>query len=168
MSDAYRKVGRGGAGNYYSKQDIADATKNANDTSSLPTTNPSSTPSASTNKPAPTPEYLHTGRGGAGNFIQPSTLQSSGLKQTSEDMHSTETTRPSEAPEQRVMGSSKPNYRGGRGGAGNYYDDGEEKRRIEEERELEEKRKVELAGRVEEDVERGLRRPERAYGGEGK
>jgi len=28
MSDIYKKVGRGGAGNYYSKQDIADATKN--------------------------------------------------------------------------------------------------------------------------------------------
>ncbi|CZT02057.1 uncharacterized protein RAG0_09386 [Rhynchosporium agropyri] len=162
MSDVYRKVGRGGAGNYYSKQDIEEATKNANDSQTLPTT------SSSTTAPQPSrgPEYLHTGRGGAGNFIQPSSLQSSGLTQTSEDMHSTETSRPAEAPEQRVMGSSKPMYRGGRGGAGNYYDDGEEKRRIEEEREYEEKRMRELQGRVEVDVERGLRRPEKAYAGE--
>lgn len=27
MSEVYKKVGRGGAGNYYSKQDIAEATK---------------------------------------------------------------------------------------------------------------------------------------------
>merc|ERR1711977_548045 len=111
MSDIYKKVGRGGAGNYYSKQDIADATKNAT------------------------------------------------------DMDSTETTRPAEAPAQRVMGSSKPTYRGGRGGAGNYFDDGEEARRIEEERVEEERRKREVQGRVEEDVERGLKRPERAYSG---
>merc|ERR1712093_908862 len=131
MSDIYKKVGRGGAGNYYSKQDIADATKNATDI-----------------------ESQHTGRGGAGNWVQPSELKSHGLAQQSEDMHSTETTRPAEAPAQRVMGSSKPTYRGGRGGAGNYFDDGEEARRIEEERVEEERRKREVQGRVEEDVER--------------
>ncbi|PVH72069.1 hypothetical protein DL98DRAFT_611875 [Cadophora sp. DSE1049] len=62
-------------------------------------------------------------------------------------------------------GSSEPTYRGGRGGAGNYFDDGEEARRIEEERVEEEGRKREVQGRVEEDVERGLKKPERAYSG---
>ncbi|KAH7360571.1 hypothetical protein BKA65DRAFT_391243 [Rhexocercosporidium sp. MPI-PUGE-AT-0058] len=164
MSDVYRKVGRGGAGNYYSKQDIADATKNTGDiesqTPSSPTT---STPSNTTSLPAP--EYQHTGRGGAGNWVQPSSLQSHGLSQQPEDTHSTATTRPAEAPAQRVMGSSKPTYRGGRGGAGNYFDDGEERRRVEEEERERVRREREVQGRVEEDVERGLRRPERAYGG---
>ena len=32
-SEVYRKVGRGGAGNFYSKQDIEDATKNQNEVS---------------------------------------------------------------------------------------------------------------------------------------
>merc|ERR1711939_1046329 len=139
MSDIYKKVGRGGAGNYYSKQDIADATKNATDIESQASSH-THTQAHSTSSPAP--EYQQT-----------------------EDMHSTETTRPAEAPAQRVMGSSKPTYRGGRGGAGNYFDDGEEARRIEEERVEEERRKREVQGRVEEDVERGLKRPERAYSG---
>merc|ERR1712225_77130 len=151
MSDIYKKVGRGGAGNYYSKQDIADATKNATDIESQ-TSSHTHTQAHSTSSPAP--EYQHTGRGGAGNWVQPSELKSHGLAQQSEDMHSTETTRPAEAPAQRVMGSSKPTYRGGRGGAGNYFDDGEEERR-----------KREVQGRVEGDVERGLKRPERAYSG---
>ncbi|KAH6719961.1 hypothetical protein DL95DRAFT_145699 [Leptodontidium sp. 2 PMI_412] len=163
MSDVYRKVGRGGAGNYYSKQDIVDATKNTGDIESQ--TPSSTTVNTSTSHSSPAPEYLHTGRGGAGNWVQPSELKSHGLTQQSEDMHSTATTRPAEAPAQRVLGSSKPTYRGGRGGAGNYFDDGEEKRRVEEEERREREREREVQGRVEEDVERGLKRPERAYGG---
>lgn len=62
------------------------------------------------------------------------------------------------------MGSSKPTYRGGRGGAGNYYDADEEQRRLKEE---EERVRKEVEGRVERDVEAGLARPERAYGGNG-
>lgn len=97
--------------------------------------------------------------------MQPAELKSHGLAQQSEDMHSTENTRPAEAPADRVMGSSKPTYRGGRGGAGNYFDDGEEKKRIEEERVEEEQKAREVQGRVQEDVEKGLKRPERAYSG---
>lgn len=62
-----------------------------------------------------------------------------------------------------AVGSSKPSYRGGRGGAGNYYEDPEvERRRVEEE---EERRRKEMDRRVEKDVEAGLARPARAYGG---
>ncbi|KAG4432596.1 hypothetical protein IFR05_011921 [Cadophora sp. M221] len=108
MSEVYRKVGRGGAGNYYSKQDIVDATKNTGDIESQ---TPSTTTNTSTaTQASPAPEYLHTGRGGAGNWVQPSELKSHGLTQQSEDMHSTATTRPAEAPAQRVMGSSKPTH----------------------------------------------------------
>ncbi|KAK0113188.1 hypothetical protein ONS95_014886 [Cadophora gregata] len=162
MSDIYRKVGRGGAGNYYSKKDIADATKNSSD---LESQTSSHTKGPNTTSHGHAPEYQHTGRGGAGNWVQPAELQSHGLAQQSEDIHSTETTRPAEAPVQRVMGSSKPTYRGGRGGAGNYFDDGEEARRLEEEKVEEERRKREVQGKVEEDVERGLKKPERAYSG---
>lgn len=68
------------------------------------------------------------------------------------------------APTKKVaVGQSKPTYRGGRGGAGNYYEDPavEEKRREEEE----ERRRKEMDLRVEKDVEAGLARPARAYGG---
>lgn len=61
------------------------------------------------------------------------------------------------------VGQSKPLYRGGRGGAGNYYEDPavEEKRRAGEE----EERRKEMERRVERDVEAGLARPAKAYGG---
>lgn len=53
-------------------------------------------------------------------------------------------------------------YRGGRGGAGNYENPEEEKRlKMEQER----KRKEEVEKAVERDVESGLARPGRTYGG---
>jgi hypothetical protein len=59
---------------------------------------------------------------------------------------------------------SKPTYRGGRGGAGNYYDaEAEEKQRREEE----ERVRKQTEERIERDVEAGLARPPRAYGGVG-
>lgn len=59
---------------------------------------------------------------------------------------------------------SKPTYRGGRGGAGNYTDFAEEERVRKEE---EERIKRETERRIEKDVEAGLARPPRAYDGVG-
>lgn len=59
---------------------------------------------------------------------------------------------------------SKPTYRGGRGGAGNYTDFAEEDRLRKEE---EERVRRETEKRIEKDVEAGLARPPRAYGGIG-
>ena len=108
----------------------------------------------------PTPEYLHTGRGGAGNWLKPTDLTSSGLTQTSSpdptsiaptsssssstdagpstSSSSSSLTAPPVRPgigvSKRVLGGSKPSYKGGRGGAGNYTDfEAEEKARREEE-----------------------------------
>lgn len=62
------------------------------------------------------------------------------------------------------MGQSKPTYRGGRGGAGNYTDfEAEERARKEEE----EKVRVDVERRVERDVEAGLARPPMAHTGRG-
>jgi hypothetical protein len=64
----------------------------------------------------------------------------------------------------RVLGGSKPTYRGGRGGAGNYTDfEAEEKAKKEEEERL----RIEMESRIERDVEAGLVRPPKAYGGIG-
>jgi hypothetical protein len=64
----------------------------------------------------------------------------------------------------RVLGGSKPTYRGGRGGAGNYTDfEAEERARKEEEERL----RIEIESRIERDVEAGLARPPKAYGGIG-
>jgi hypothetical protein len=71
----------------------------------------------------------------------------------------------STAPTKKVpaVGQSKPTYRGGRGGAGNYYESSaaDEKQKAEED---ERKRQV-LDRMVERDVEAGLAKPPKAYGG---
>ena len=99
--------------------------------------------------PLPTPEYQHTGRGGAGNYVAPSPFP---------------LTSPTAPPKITLQNQSKPTYRGGRGGAGNYVDFAEEERarKVEEERI---RREVEEA--ISRDVDAGLARPERAYGGIG-
>lgn len=55
-------------------------------------------------------------------------------------------------------------YRGGRGGAGNYRDEVEEERQRDEE---EARLRETMEKRVQADVEQGLARPPRAYGGVG-
>ena len=64
----------------------------------------------------------------------------------------------------RVVGGTKPTYRGGRGGAGNYTGFAEEERLRKE---TEEKMRREAEERVIRDVEAGLARPPKAYGGHG-
>lgn len=132
------------------------------------------------------PQYLHTGRGGAGNWVEPLSLQSQGLSQTatpnatsttsvllpSGSKSSSTTSAPGYnkaifGPPQRTIGSSKPTYRGGRGGAGNYADPEAEERVRKERLEAEEKARIEVERRVEKDVEAGLARPPKAYGGAG-
>lgn len=135
----------------------------------------------------PAPEYLHTGRGGAGNWLKPTDLTQAGLAQTSSPDPTSITPTSSSSPtaassstsssspplssassrpgigvSKRVLGGSKPTYKGGRGGAGNYTDfEAEERARREEE----ERVRAEMERRVERDVEAGLARPARAYGG---
>jgi hypothetical protein len=88
--------------------------------------------------------------------VKPSELAEAGL---------TQSTSPAANPvlaKKIVAQANKPVFRGGRGGAGNYVDP-EAERRLEKEREDEERKKVEE--RVERDVELGLSKPPRAYGG---
>ncbi|CZR54374.1 uncharacterized protein PAC_04258 [Phialocephala subalpina] len=152
MSDLYRS-GRGGAGNFHSRPSLDEASKDieAQHESSLNLTR-------TTSATKPPPEYLHTGRGGAGNWVQPSELSSQGLAQTQDS--SLAFSQP---------GASKPSYKGGRGGAGNYgWAEAEEEERKKREREgerEEERRKREVERAVMRDVEVGLARPERAFGG---
>jgi hypothetical protein len=115
----------------------------------------------------PPSEYLHTGRGGAGNWYQPAELTAQGLEQVA----SPDATSPVSPPStpgigisKRVLGGAKPAYRGGRGGAGNYTDFAEEERRRREREEVERR---ETEERITRDVEAGLARPPKAYGGRG-
>lgn len=104
----------------------------------------------------PCTDLSQAGRGGAGNWVQPKELQSQGLTQES-------SLRGQDA-SKRTLGSSKPTYKGGRGGAGNYVNPEEEEK---ERREQEQKKRNQVEKAVERDVESGLARPERTYGGQG-
>lgn len=61
-----------------------------------------------------------------------------------------------------MVGQSKPTYRGGRGGAGNYTDFEEE---VRKKRDEERRVREEMERRVERDVEAGLARPVKSYQG---
>jgi hypothetical protein len=108
---------------------------------------------SSLNSTIPYTDFPIAGRGGAGNWVQPKELHSQGLSQKS-----------SQDVPQRMLGSSKPTYKGGRGGAGNYGSLEEEEKG---KRELEQRRREQVEKAVERDVESGLARPERTYGGQG-
>ena len=116
------------------------------------------------------PEYLHAGRGGAGNWYQPAELTAQGLEQVVSPDATAPISPTSTSPaftsgigiSKRVLGGAKPTYRGGRGGAGNYTDFAEEERLRKERAEMERR---ETEERITRDVEAGLARPPKAYGG---
>jgi len=157
--DAYRRTGRGGAGNFYSPADVEEVNKAAaSEDLEAQSVSPDAASRAASNAQPP-PEYLHTGRGGAGNWVAPKELSTSGLSQ-----YTPPTSSPAVAPSGAPIYESKPTYRGGRGGAGNYVDFEEQER---EKREAEERQAKAMEERAMKDVEAGLARPAKAYGGEG-
>ncbi|KAI1402218.1 hypothetical protein F4819DRAFT_455447 [Hypoxylon fuscum] len=124
MADVYHRSGRGGAGNFYSQKDIEEATKAAtksedleaqkpapaDDTPTDPADPPSQTATASTGT------YARTGRGGAGNFVDPASVPTS-----------TSPPPPPGSPTSSANASTKPQPPApartglsGRGGAGNW------------------------------------------------
>ncbi|CAP68973.1 uncharacterized protein PODANS_7_9310 [Podospora anserina S mat+] len=111
--DVFRRTGRGGAGNYYSKKDIEDVQK-ASEASADLEAQADLTKTATTiqQQPAPVP-YSRGGRGGAGNFYGAADTAAS-AKQQSEDAERTKkAVAASIAARQKTGGT-------GRGGAGNY------------------------------------------------
>lgn len=116
--------------------------------------------STSTPSPNPTPSsstpqlYAHTGRGGAGNWYQPSQLAKDGTFSTPSDATALPTTaKPNVSTPWHPEGQQLPVGRAGRGGAGNFVwgDEGAERERVEEE----ERRKGEVREGVEREVESG-------------
>jgi hypothetical protein len=183
MADAYRKVGRGGAGNFYSPQDVEEATKSrsddleaqkpapADEAPSDPAEPPSDLPPTSAGASS-TPIYARTGRGGAGNFVDPLTASSSNIKSHSQPHPATihTTGNQSFAQSQSAVGPANHSSTGaqrppraglsGRGGAGNWAS-GEEQKTIDEEQER--KRREAIDKGVFDDVRAGLKEPGRAH-----
>ncbi|MCJ1365142.1 hypothetical protein MMC16_004262 [Acarospora aff. strigata] len=188
-TEPYQKVGRGGAGNYYSQQDIQSATKSAEDIEAQSQTVTSTGPRAEVLAPPPQ-EYAHSGRGGAGNFYSPATLHATGTFAISvpgsstaptvagpsvgpvpEDSMASPTatataTSPALTSTQQSTSAGAPTYYG-RGGAGNFNlnrSTGVADREKEEEgRKEREKERGRIEEMVRRDVDRGLRRPEGVY-----
>ncbi|KAF7879551.1 hypothetical protein EAF04_000746 [Stromatinia cepivora] len=174
--ESYKKVGRGGAGNFYSKQDV-ERSNGASDLeaqSSSSTSKHNKTPSLisqalrAVGGSGPPPEYQHTGRGGAGNLASPASLLNSGLTQTTTNYENPtiNPAPPSSSPRNVKSSMQSIVYKGGRGGAGNYDweadETAKENQRISEENSRKEIEKK-VVGDVDGDGEGGLRKPGRAY-----
>ncbi|KAJ8065211.1 hypothetical protein OCU04_005916 [Sclerotinia nivalis] len=167
---------RGGAGNFYSKQDV-ERSNGASDlesqSSSSSSTKHNKTPSLISQAlravgGGPPPEYQHTGRGGAGNLSSPASLLNSGLTQTTTNYENPtiNPAPPSSSPRNVKSSMQSVVYKGGRGGAGNYNweadETAKENQRISEENSRKEIEKK-VVGDVDGDGEGGLRKPGRAY-----
>ncbi|KAB8296836.1 hypothetical protein EYC80_002248 [Monilinia laxa] len=175
--ELYKKVGRGGAGNFYSKEDV-ERTSGASDleaqssSASAGSTKHHKTPSLISQAlravSGPPPEYQHTGRGGAGNLASPASLLSSGLTQTTTN-YSDPTVNPappSSSPRNIKSSMQSVVYKGGRGGVGNYdwEEDNKEKERISgEEKRKEEEIGKSVVGEVDGEGEGGLKKPGKVY-----
>ncbi|EOD47066.1 hypothetical protein UCRNP2_6202 [Neofusicoccum parvum UCRNP2] len=187
--------GRGGAGNIQQGAQLAEASKQraAEDPESAnPPGGASPPPGPATSQPQ---EYAHMGRGGAGNFYSPAELASTGRFDSS-GTATTTTAEPPPQPLENLDSSSgwwntatgpapaakgdaqqqqeqieTPIARTGRGGAGNFVWGGGSERRAEQIRkewgELREAQRN-VAEKVEEDVEKALPKPGKAWLGGGK
>lgn len=115
----------------------------------------------------PLSEYVHTGRGGAGNWYQPAELSKEGTFTQQTDSTAIPTSsKPQISTPWHPEGQELPVARSGRGGAGNFVWKSEEQVKKEREgRELEEMR---VRKDVEKDVEAALAMPGKARLGEAK
>ncbi|KAH8673627.1 hypothetical protein BX600DRAFT_508871 [Xylariales sp. PMI_506] len=188
MADVYRKVGRGGAGNFYSQKDIESSTTTSDDLEAqkpsdrtpAPADEPPSDPAFEQDQhfaPQATTEYLsstsaaaaattptvyaRTGRGGAGNFVDPaSAVHQHPQQQQSPPLGSQPQ---SLAPARPATVQSKGNRSfGGRGGAGNWAGSAGDSQPVVDE-EQERKRREALDAKVFNDVMAGLQEPGRAH-----
>lgn len=108
----YRRVGRGGAGNWYSKKDVEEAEK-IQAAADLEAQKLAATPAAvAAAAEGSAPAYARAGRGGAGNFKDAATAAASVQLEREEVRRA------------QAVSTVKPRQAGlsGRGGAGNWSD----------------------------------------------
>lgn len=154
-SEVFRRVGRGGAGNWYSKKDVEDAEKDAQDAqdAQLPgpvTASPAAaSPAAAAAAPAP---YSRVGRGGAGNYYDAATA-AAGRQQEAVGTANA------------VAHTSTHHVLSGRGGAGNWVgpDLSQSQAPAQDGPTHEQQRRATLEAQILQDVEAGLAMPAPAY-----
>ncbi|KAI1074343.1 hypothetical protein F5B20DRAFT_441084 [Whalleya microplaca] len=142
MADVYRRSGRGGAGNFYSQKEIDEATRPKSkdleaqhpQPTDTPPTDPSDPPQSPSTLPPQTqpPSTTSTGRGGAGNFVDPAQARAA-PSDTSALPHSAPHSLPSTTTTTTPRAAMS-----GRGGSGNWatgdtqvYDAEQERKRRE-------------------------------------
>lgn len=154
--------GRGGAGNI--AQAAATSKKAAEDVEAAnPASNAASAPSQTSSTASQ--DYAHMGRGGAGNWFQPKTLQQEGTfsQQTPAESTAQPTnTTPNVSKPWTPEGQELPVARHGRGGAGNMVWKSEEMWRQEK---ADEQRRREEIERNAEAAAGGLQSPTKALFG---
>ncbi|OIW33250.1 hypothetical protein CONLIGDRAFT_640396 [Coniochaeta ligniaria NRRL 30616] len=155
-SEVFRRVGRGGAGNWYSKKDIDDADKVASEDLEAQKPIPSAaTPTTASTSSEDTAAYSRAGRGGAGNFYDPKDTDEA-RRQEKEDSRRTNAALSS-------AGTSKPRTGlSGRGGVGNWSDPSTTALTKQQEKE-EQERREHLEAQILQDVDAGLAPPPAAY-----
>ncbi len=161
-SEQYRKVGRGGAGNFYSPRDVGDIAKHVNQVHDIESALKSQinirpqdleAQTATRDTPIADPEarpsdFAHSGRGGAGNYKPTANSTAPGI---ASDLSTSIKQAP--IPE---------GGHGGRGGVGNYRGSVSlEGRQAEVERAN--KLQEEAYAKTVEDVEKGMKPPEKAH-----
>ncbi|PSN68021.1 hypothetical protein BS50DRAFT_572995 [Corynespora cassiicola Philippines] len=152
--------GRGGAGNIVSDEQVKEQSRKVADDLEANRSLASSAapPLTSTSSQTQAQEYAHTGRGGAGNWYQPSELEKAGsFSQPADSTAIPTSSRPQISTPWHPEGQELPVARAGRGGAGNFVWRDESKEQAS--REAEEKVKDKVRGEAERDVEAGLQKP---------
>lgn len=179
----YRKVGRGGAGNYYvpdsstTKSEVCDLESQApiSPVRPRPTSSSSANTTASSRRlSTEQPAYTSSGRGGAGNVLPTATTTTSTALPTASELLCTTSANPelpsvansdkTDINKQRkkqnrasmAMATPRPPIYTGRGGAGNMLAMQEYRKQQEERRKVEQEKKWR---EVERDVELGLMKP---------
>ncbi|KAF2091542.1 hypothetical protein K490DRAFT_31526 [Saccharata proteae CBS 121410] len=176
--------GRGGAGNIAQVEEAnkraaedLEASQQAAETTldpspaDLPTRTDSNAAVAAAAAAPPLQEYAHMGRGGAGNYYSPASLEQTGTFSAPgpADTSTAEPVREADpgaaaAAAAAAAAPDMPIARTGRGGAGNFHWAEQQPVQGGAERNTEEQ----VRERVESDVEKGLSRPPNAFLGNGK
>ncbi|KAF2875427.1 hypothetical protein BDV95DRAFT_561853 [Massariosphaeria phaeospora] len=150
--------GRGGAGNIATESQAKDHNqKIAEDVEANHSLTSTAAPPV-TSAPAQGQDYAHMGRGGAGNWFQPSELEKEGTFSQPSDATATPTSsKPQVSTPWHPESQELPVARAGRGGAGNFVwkDAEKERERLAQEDMVRDR----VNEKVEKDVEAGLAKP---------
>ncbi|KAH4897295.1 hypothetical protein HBI80_198170 [Parastagonospora nodorum] len=163
--------GRGGAGNILQAKEDSKKIVEDIEANRAPTSTSQSAQAIAQATAQQACDYAHMGRGGTGNWYQPTELQKEGtFTQPSDSTAIPTSSKPQVSTPWHPESQELPVARSGRGGAGNFVWKSEEQvRREREGREMDEiKKKEKVSLEVERGVEAVLARPGQARLGEDK